>query len=211
MELITIPVGFMEVNAYLYYDPDMKEGVVIDPGFDAERIWAVIQKAGVRIVATVLTHGHFDHISAVHPLFQYTASLLYASRAESMVLRNANINASMEHSEIPIEIAEYIPLEEGDEIKVGGAVLKTILTPGHTIGSLCLYDAAEGILFAGDTLFRRSVGRADFPTGDEAALLLSVRDKLYDLPDETRVLPGHGSETTIGYEKANNPYVRFSR
>ena len=211
MELITIPVGYMEVNAYLYYDPVAKQGIVVDPGFEAERIWAAIQKAEVQVVGTVLTHGHYDHIGAVHSLFQYTGSILYAVRAEAMVLRNANINGSRDQSEIPIEISEYLPLDEGSTLTVGKSVLRAIMTPGHTIGSMCLYDESQNILFAGDTLFRRSVGRADLPTGDAAALVASIRNKLYILPDETRVLPGHGLETTIGYEKANNPYVRLAQ
>ena len=208
MKIITIPVGFMEVNAYLYYEPDTKVGVVIDPGFNAERIWAEIQKAELQIIATLVTHGHFDHIGAVEPLLESTGALLYAARAEAMVLRNANINASISHLKTPIEITKYTPLDDGDEIRIGRAVLRVLLTPGHTVGSISLYDEREKVLFAGDTLFYRSIGRADRPTGNEDVLKASIREKLYTLPDDTRVLPGHGPETTIRDEKKYNPYVR---
>jgi len=208
MEVIKIPVGLMSVNTYLYYDPVTLQGIVIDPGFEAEKIWAVIQKASLRITGTILTHGHYDHMGEVRNLFQHTASMLYAGRAEAMVLRNASINASRTHLAVPIEITEYAPLDEGTMIQVGQNQLRTILTPGHTVGSICLYDEAEGVLFAGDTLFQRSVGRTDFPTGDQAALVDSIQSRLFTLPDDVVVYPGHGASTTIGYEKKNNPYVR---
>jgi len=207
MEIIRLSVGVIAVNVYVYYDPVTKEGIVIDPGADANRVRDKMKRAGVTVTAIAATHGHWDHIGGVMDMFQHTGAFIYAAKAERMVLRNPALNGSLSMASRPIALMEYTPLEEGSVIQVGGASLRVLETPGHSCGSICLYDEANGVLFSGDTLFRESIGRTDFPTGDAEAIVASIRGKLYALPDDVKVYPGHGPVTTIGHEKMHNPYV----
>jgi len=207
MEIIRITVGGIQENVYIYYDLAARTGVVIDPGAEPARVWAAAQKAGLTISAIILTHGHCDHIGGVDGLLACADVPVYAARDEKKLLGSAVLNGSVRIMGQAMEIKEYRPLDDGDTIQAGAGVLRVITTPGHTAGSICLYDETAKVLFSGDTLFRVSVGRTDLPTGDGDTLVSSIQDKLYTLPDDTQVYPGHGFQTTIGYEKANNPYI----
>ena len=203
MKTVTILINNFE-NAYLYYDEATKNGVVIDPGGDADKILRVINDAGVQVSAILLTHGHFDHINAADEVKNATGARIYAHfEDEEKLLDKEPIFVW----DVKKSVVADVFVREGEVISAGGSSLSVIHTPGHTSGSICFYDEAEKVIFSGDTLFRRSVGRSDLPTGDGETLIKSIKEKLFVLPDSVMVYPGHEEKTDIGYEKKYNPYV----
>ena len=204
MKIKTLPLGELETNCYIASCDG--EAAVIDPGADAELVLRMTEKEQSKIKYIILTHAHFDHMGAAAELAEKSGAKLVCSVTDSLALDDSAVNLSGNFMpELKTPKAD-IMVREGDEISFGTARLKVIETPGHTLGGICLY--CEGTLFSGDTLFRRSVGRCDFPTGNGAALVNSVKEKLFVLPNDTVVYPGHGLPTTIGEEKRENPYVR---
>ena len=206
MYLKRIMVGRIQTNCYLAGDSDTNECIVIDPGDEAEKIAACAESQGRKITAIILTHGHFDHIGAVSYLKSKCAAKVYACLKEKDLLKEPELNLSVNINRRMSEAAD-VYVSEGDIIKEAGIELKVIETPGHTIGGVCYYCENDKVLFSGDTLFEMSVGRTDFPTSSSADLVKSVREKLFKLPDDVLVYPGHGGATDIGFEKINNMYV----
>jgi glyoxylase-like metal-dependent hydrolase (beta-lactamase superfamily II) len=202
MKTITLNIGYLQENSYIYYDDQAKEACVIDPGGEAERIAARAAEDGLEVKYILLTHGHYDHIGGVSALKAATGAEVLAHEDEVPVLSNTRAS----YAAHPLEADRY--LKDGDIITLGSGKLRVIHTPGHTAGSCCYYDPDNNLLFSGDTLFRESVGRHDFPTGDKAKLIDSIKTKLFALPDETWVLPGHNQETTVKNEKLKNPFVK---
>lgn len=198
-------VGLMGVNCYIQGDSD--EALIIDPGSDAEGIVRTLKENNIKAKYIVLTHCHFDHIMAVEELVRKTGVKLIACQNEKENLMRSDINYTNRYSRKPIELVADIYVKDGDIIKSGEYEFKVIETPGHTSGSMCLYCEKEKLLITGDTLFFASVGRCDLATGNEAELIKSIKTKLFVLPDDVTVLPGHGENTAIGYEKNNNPYI----
>lgn len=203
----TIVVGELGVNCYLLADSQTKEGVVIDPGAEPERILAAVQKSGVKVVAVLNTHGHFDHIGGNRKLAEATGAPLMISKEDEPFLSRAATSARMyglmaDDSSLP---AAY--LAEGGLIRFGGHEIRVIHIPGHSPGGSCFYLEKDGILISGDSLFAESIGRTDLPGGSQALLVGSIRSKLLTLPETTKVFPGHGPATTIGHEKRSNPYL----
>jgi len=203
----TIVVGELGVNCYLLADSDTKEGIVIDPGAEPERILFAVKNNGVKVLAVLNTHGHFDHIGGNRSVTEATGGKLMISREDEPFLTKASRSASMygltaEDSPAP---ASY--LADGDTIRFGRHELKVIRIPGHSPGGSCFYLAKDGILISGDSLFAESIGRTDLPGGSQAQLVGAIRSKLLTLPEDTRVFPGHGPATTIGHEKRHNPYL----
>ncbi len=192
-------------NCYLVGCEETKEGMIIDPGGNFERIREMIDRSGLHIKFIVCTHGHHDHISATKQTKDYTQGQVYIHEKERKCLQSSLFNGAMIFGAKHEPCKEDGTLEEGDNLKVGKFSFEVIHTPGHTKGGICLYT--PGYLFSGDTLFYGTIGRTDFPGGNYKEIVQSIREKLYKLPDDTVVYPGHGSETTIGFEKMNNAVV----
>lgn len=201
-----IAVGMLETNCYVIYDDVTKIGACVDPGGSKERILSFLQEEGIELQKILLTHGHFDHVGALHKLKEHTNATVSIGKFEKKLLSKPEENLSSQFGvEISLTADHY--LEDREMIKVGDMELQTIFTPGHTKGGVCFYLEKEHILFSGDTLFFNSVGRTDFPTGNMEELSNSVHGRLFVLPDDVKVYPGHGSETTIGYEKKSNMMI----
>lgn len=200
-------VGNLAVNCWFLTNEDTKETLVFDPGGESERIDAYAKKHGWTIRAILLTHGHSDHIGGVGRLRELTGAKIYALDKEEPMLLDAKTNLSVfiDRRVITLEADEF--LKDGQELTLAGITLRVLHTPGHTPGGCSYYCAEAGCVFAGDTLFCGSVGRSDFPGGSMSELVRSVREKLFSLPDGTKVYPGHGEETSIGYEKQYNPFI----
>lgn len=204
------PIG---VNTYVVWDEDTLDAAVIDAGMytDGERraLAGFIADEGLRPVMSLQTHMHFDHIAglpfifgtygSLRPLYHHGDERLYYSMP--LMARYAGMNLAE-----PLPAAERF-LADGEELHLAGVEIQVIHTPGHTPGGVCLYVPDEGILFSGDTLFRGSMGRTDLPGGDYRAEIESITERLFILPPDTLVLPGHGETTTIGEEMAGNPYL----
>lgn len=206
----SLTVGDLAVNCWFLVNEDTKEALVFDPGDKAERILAFAERKGWKITFILLTHGHADHMGGAEELKRLTEAPVYALAEEEPLLKNGKTNLSVFilHKVITVEADEYV--HDGQELTLSGIRLKVLHTPGHTPGGCCFYCEEAGCVFAGDTLFQGSVGRSDFPGGSMSQLVRSVKEKLFLLPDETKVYPGHGEETSIAYEKRYNPFVHTS-
>lgn len=199
-------VGPVDTNCYIVALDDSDKCVVIDPGDEAESIIFEAEKSGKKITAVLLTHGHFDHISAVAELRKNCNLTVYAYEGEKEMLSNPEYNLSGSFGNTISETAD-VYFSDGEVINEAGLDFEVIYTPGHTSGSVCFYIKNERALFSGDTLFEMSVGRTDFPTGSSSKLKKSIKDRLFILPDDVVVYPGHGNSTDIGCEKMNNMFV----
>ncbi|MEG6585596.1 MBL fold metallo-hydrolase [Dendrosporobacter sp. 1207_IL3150] len=205
MKITKFEVGHLGTNCYIVTCLETKNTAIIDPGGNAEEIIAYLNGEQLKVICIVNTHGHADHIAANNKLKEATGAdvMIHQDDAEMLTSSNRNLSAYI-GSSLVLKPADRI-LKDGDLINVGKIELKVIHTPGHTLGGICLYT--DGVLFSGDTLFAESVGRTDFPGGSMGKLISSIKNKLLVLPDETKVLPGHGPETSIGWERSNNPFI----
>ena len=199
-------LGPVQTNCFFLINEDTKEVLVIDPADHAQKIIEWMKSENLKPVAILLTHGHFDHIMGVEGIRKEYGIPVYASRDEVDVLAKPQLNVStMMGAYLSMKADELFC--DGDVLELAGMKLKVISTPGHTIGSVCFYIEEEKVLISGDTLFEASVGRTDFPTGSSRQLIESIKTRLFILPDDTSVFPGHGGTTSIGYEKLRNPFV----
>ena len=192
-------------NTYLLWDDESRIGGVVDPADKAEIIFRESQKLGFEIRQIINTHGHGDHIGANGRLKELTQAEICIHSLDNSLLTNPQLNLSNFFDYNVVSPSADILLKENDIITIGSEKLKVIHTPGHTKGSICLLG--DGFLMSGDTLFFEGVGRTDLPGSNEDKLRKSIKEKLFILPDLTKVYPGHGEMTTIGYEKRNNPFV----
>ena len=204
-----LPVGLLQCNCSIFGDESSREAIVVDPGDEIQRITGVLDKHGLRVKAIVVTHAHIDHVAGAAKLRALTGAPVYLNENDRELLGALDIQARwLGLSKAPPATPIDVPANEGTTLELGEARFDFIHTPGHTQGSLCLFIPQESKLVAGDTLFRRSVGRTDLPGGDTEKLLDSVKSKLFELPDSTLVIPGHGPNTTIGEEREQNPFLQ---
>lgn len=204
-------LGPVQTNVYLLTNEETGQTILADPADRAELLLQFLKENDLRAEAMLLTHGHFDHIGAVSALREAFAAEglqvpLYAPAAEQALLKDPLLNGSCYDEGISLEADEWT--KDGQKLTLAGFQITVIHTPGHTAGSSCYYLPEQKALLCGDTLFAGSVGRSDLPTGDGEELLRSVREKLFVLPDDVSIFPGHGQGSTIGEEKAYNPFFR---
>ena len=200
-----LQVGMIGTNCYVVACPETQEAIVIDPGDEAKRIHNLVTKNGFKITAIVNTHGHWDHVGGNRELKKLTGAPIYIHEQDARFLTDGRLHlGSMMGNNENSPAADKL-LKEGDIVKVGKHNLKIIHTPGHTPGGISLIG--ENLVFVGDTLFAGSIGRTDLPGGNYTTLINSIKEKLLSLDDETVVYPGHGPSTTIGRERARNPFL----
>ncbi|MDR1495803.1 MAG: MBL fold metallo-hydrolase [Clostridiales Family XIII bacterium] len=208
MQIRTFELGSLGTNCYLVWDDtdDAKEAFIVDPADFTDQVRSVVADEGLSLKYIILTHGHGDHVGGVNAILSaYPGVTLAAGKDEVSILADSSYNFTSYLSGRAETFQPDILLSDGDELTVGAIPLRVIATPGHTIGGISIL--IPGAVFSGDTLFRTSIGRTDLPTGDYDTLERSIRERLYTLPDDTDVYPGHMGPTTIGYEKRYNVFV----
>ncbi len=208
MKIDYLILGGYQTNCYvLRKDDSAKDCLIIDPGLEAAELIEFLDEQKLNPVVVVLTHGHIDHIAGLTVLRnQFPEIKVYIHNLDAEMLTDPNINLSAMSGMTFVTDAEDVSLKNRDIIDLAGMKLRVLHTPGHTPGGISLYSKEAGVVFVGDTLFADSIGRTDFPGGSMSQLLNSVREKLFTLPEETEVYPGHGPATTIATEKAHNPF-----
>ena len=191
-----------QTNSYLLTDEEMGLGIIVDPGGYVPQLTEAARNAGVDIKYIILTHGHSDHRAG---LDNYKADFPDA-KVVVYELEAPTIPGPTEFGNYVNTVPDTL-VKDGDELNLGRLTLKCLFTPGHTPGGMCVYIPEIKVLFSGDTLFRQSIGRTDFPGGSLRDIDRAIKKQLYTLPDDTQVFPGHMGPTTIGFEKENNPFV----
>jgi glyoxylase-like metal-dependent hydrolase (beta-lactamase superfamily II) len=206
----TFPAGPLECNCSVIADPTTKEAIVVDPGGEAGRIAEILRAHDLTLKAIVHTHAHLDHILATREVKEAHGGEICLHRGDLFLYDGLEMQARMFgwRARSPLPVDRFV--EHGQAVAFGGSSVEVVHTPGHTPGSVCFSLVADGktLLFAGDTLFRRSIGRTDLPGGDSELILRSIRERIYTRNPDAIVIPGHGEETTIGDEARKNPFVR---
>lgn len=207
MKIMHIPLGNLGTNCYLCHEDG--KAVMIDVGMYSDKLIDLLGEKNLTLEYILLTHGHFDHTTGVEKLKEKTGAKVCILSAEEEMLGNASLNGAgsfgMEYDD---NITADILFDDGDVLSFGSENIKVIATPGHTVGGCCYYFENEKVLFSGDTLFRQSIGRTDLWGGDYDTLIQSINEKLMVMEDDVFICPGHGTMSNIGYERANNPYIR---
>jgi hydroxyacylglutathione hydrolase len=202
-----LAVGPLQTNCYIVGDEGSGQGIVIDPGGDADTILETVRRLKLTIKLVVNTHGHFDHIMANKEVVEATGAPLAIHPDDAAMLTNPLRSFSFFAGSFRPGPAATVSLTEGSTVEIGSTKLQVLHTPGHSPGSISLWSAEQKVVFSGDALFNMGIGRTDFPGGSMRILLQSIRDKLFTLPDDTVVYSGHGPQTTIGFERRHNPFL----
>ena len=208
MILETFPVGPLACNCTLLGDPDAGEAIVIDPGDEVERIHRRLSRLGLTLKKILVTHAHIDHIGGALRLKQLTGAPILLNEDDLPLLATMTTQAGWLGMAVPETAPPDGNLADGQMVGLEGYPATVLHTPGHSQGSVCLHFAPLKLLVAGDTLFAGSIGRTDLPGGNFDQIIDSLHKRLLPLPDETRVLTGHGPETTIGAERRSNPFLQ---
>ena len=203
-----LPVGMLQCNCSIFGDEESREAIVIDPGADVENITRILDQHGLKVKAIVITHGHIDHVAGASKLRALTGASVYMNERDFEQLDLLPEMAAWLGTETPERTKVDVSAKDGTVINLGPAQFQVLETPGHTRGSVSIWIPEENKLVAGDTLFRDSIGRTDLPGGDSRQILASIKTKLFDLPGDPIVIPGHGATTTLERERAQNPFLR---
>ena len=206
MIIKTAPLGNLSANFYLIADEKSKEMIAVDPGDMPELAIDLTKKVDAKLKYIVLTHAHADHIGALDALKKEFGALVVIHKEDSKALNDSFLNLSDILNTVSPDTKADILVSDGDTLSLGDKTVKFIHTPGHTRGSMCML--ADNCLFSGDTIFFASIGRTDFPGGSFEDISASIKGKIYTLPPDTTIYPGHGNPTTVEYELYNNPFVR---
>lgn len=208
MILETFPVGMLQCNCTILGDDTTGEAMVIDPGDNIHEILKRLEKHGLRAKEIIVTHAHIDHVGGALKLKQQTGAAILLNQQDLPLLEMMEMQAGW----LGVKTPEVAPPDASaeDHLVIGlkNYQARVLHTPGHTPGSICLHFAPQNLLIAGDTLFAGSIGRTDLPGGNFKKIIRSIHDRLLTLPDETRVIPGHGPLTTIGEERESNPFLQ---
>ncbi len=202
------PVGPLACNCSILADENTCQATVIDPGEDVEKILAVLQKHHLSVEQIIITHAHIDHVGGAVRLKQLTGAPIYMNLYDLPLLKMMDVQAGWLGVAAPEVAAPDVDASDLLSLRIAGEPAQVLHTPGHTEGSVCLHLPTSQLLLAGDTLFAGSIGRTDLPGGDLKKILRSLKERLLPLPDATRVIPGHGTSTTIGQERETNPFLR---
>ena len=208
MIIETFQVGPIECNCTILGNEETGEGIIIDPGDDPEEIFARLEKHKLKATQLVCTHTHIDHVGGAMKLREATGAPILLNHNDYTLLKMLDLQADWIGMQSPGKVEIDHSLNEQDTVKAGSLIANIMHTPGHTEGSICLYFPAEKKLIAGDTLFAGSIGRTDLPGGSFDKIMRSLHHDVLALPDETLVVPGHGELTTIGDERATNPFLQ---
>lgn len=206
MKILHMEVGGLATNCYIPYNEETLEGVVVDPGAEGDAIVEILQKYKLKIQAIFITHGHNDHIGGLAEVRAATGAKVYISKDDAHMLQNSH---SALYDEPP---KSFAPAEEyftdGQELTVAGMHFKVVTTPGHTQGGVCIIMPEAKVVFCGDTVFAESIGRTDLPGGSYDDIIKSIKTKILTLDDDVQLLPGHGPDTTVGWERRRNPFLQ---
>ena len=204
-----VPVTAFAQNCSIVWCDETMEGIVVDPGGDAQQLATIVEQLNVKVVKIVLTHGHLDHVGGTQELVQRLGSMpiIGPHQADTFWLEGMAQQCQMFGFE---PVSPFLPdqwLQDGDRVSFGQETLSVYHTPGHTPGHVVLFSESHRLLIVGDVLFNGSIGRTDFPQGDFNQLVNSIKTKLWPLGNDVTFLPGHGPKSTIGQERASNPFV----
>jgi len=208
MILEVLPVGMLQCNCSILGDEATGEAIVVDPGDEIERILAVVAKHKLTVKQIIVTHAHIDHIAGAAKLKAATGAPVFYNQLDLPLVKLMDVQAGWLGVATPTVAAPDASAEEGFKVAAGGLSGVVLHTPGHTEGSISLHFPGEKLLLAGDTLFAGSIGRTDLPGGDMRKIMNSLRERLIILPEETKVIAGHGPATTIAAERENNPFLQ---